>query len=190
MARTVTTAAYLVTKESAGGAKALIWLGLLALGVGIASMFVSIPIVGTIGLAVLLTGAIFLGIGLWRRSLYAAGLVVAIIVAFIAAAPWLPYLHRHLFSWLENTAVPYMDQHAWIWTALFLLVLLPPVWMIAGEFTRRRQRRKVAEQVSEATLGTAVDQPESGGSANGSTTGDGHGPAASTLIPGRVPTAG
>lgn len=190
MARTVTTAAYLVTKESAGGAKALIWLGLLALGIGIASMFVSIPIVGTVGLAVLLTGAILLGIGLWRRSLYAAGLVVAIIVAFIAAAPWLPYLHRHLFSWLENTAVPYMDQHAWIWTALFLLVLLPPVWMIAGEFTRRRQRRKVAEQVSKATLGTAVDQPESGGSANGSTTGDVHGPAASTLIPGRVPTAG
>ena len=190
MARTVTTAAYLVSKESAGGAKALIWLGLLALGVGIASMFVSIPIVGTIGLAVLLTGAILLGIGLWRRSLYAVGLVVAIIVAFIAAAPWLPYLHRHLFSWLENTAVPYMDQHAWIWTALFLLVLLPPVWMIAGEFTRRRQRRKVAEQVSKVTLGTAVDQPESGGSANGSTPGDGHGPAASTLIPGRVPTAG
>jgi len=40
-------------------------------------MFVSIPIVGTVGLAVLLTGAILLGIGLWRRSLYAAGLVVA-----------------------------------------------------------------------------------------------------------------
>jgi patatin-related protein len=190
MARTVTTAAYLVTKESAGGAKALIWLGLLALGVGIASMFVSIPIVGTIGLAVLLTGAILLGIGLWRRSLYAAGLVLAIIVAFIAAAPWLPYLHRHLFSWLEKTAIPYMDQHAWIWTALFLLVLVPPVWMIAGEFTRRRQHRKVAEQVSKATPLTAADQPESGGSANGSTAGDGHGPAAGTLIPGHVPTAG
>ena len=189
MARTVTTAAYLVTKESAGGAKALIWLGLLALGVGIASMFVSIPIVGTIGLAVLLTGAILLGIGLWRRSLYAAGLVVAIAIAVIAAAPWLPYLHRHLFSWLEKTAVPYMDHHAWIWTALFLLVLLPPVWMIAGEFTRRRQRRKVAEQVSKATLGTAVDQPDSGGSGNG-TTGDDHNLAASTPIPGRVSNAG
>lgn len=164
MARTVTTAAYLVTKDTAGGAKALIWLGLLALGVGIASMFVSIPIVGTVGLAVLLTGAILLGIGLWRRSLYAAGLVVAIAVAFIAAAPWLPYLHHHLFSWLENTAVPYMDKHAWIWTALFLFVLLPPVWMIAGEFTRRRQRRKLAELVRNATPVIAVDQPDTGGS--------------------------
>jgi hypothetical protein len=56
-------------------------------------MFVSIPIVGTVGLSVLLTGAILLGIGLWRRSLYAAGLVVAISAAVvIAAAPWLPYL--------------------------------------------------------------------------------------------------
>ena len=63
---------------------------MLALGGGIASMFVSLPIVGTAGLAVLLNGAILLGIGLWRRSLYAAGFVVAIAVAFIAGAPWLP----------------------------------------------------------------------------------------------------
>jgi hypothetical protein len=64
-----------------------------------------IPIVGTLGLAVLLTGAILLGIGLWRRSLYVAGFVVAIAGALIAAAPWLPYVHRHVFSWLENTRV-------------------------------------------------------------------------------------
>ena len=146
-ARTVTTAAYLVTKGTGGGAKTLIWLGLLALGVGIASMFVSIPIVGTVGLAVLFTGAILLGIGLWRRSLYVAGLVIAVAIGLIAAAPWLPYLHQHLFSWLSNTAVPFMDRHAWVWTAVFLLVLMPPLWMIAGEFTRRRQRRKAAEQM-------------------------------------------
>jgi patatin-related protein len=180
MARTVTTAAYLVTKDTAGGAKALIWLGLLALGVGIASMFVSIPIVGTVGLAVLLTGAILLGIGLWRRSLYVAGLVVAIGIALIAAAPWLPYLHRHLFSWLENTAVPFMDHHAWVWTALFLLVLLPPVWMIAGEFTRRRLRRESAGQVSKATPVTVMEQPDSGGSGKGGMTGNDHGPVEST----------
>ena len=189
MARTVTTAAYLVTKN-AGGAKALIWLGLLALGVGIASMFVSIPIVGTVGLVVLLTGAILLGIGLWRRSLYVAGLVVAIAIALIAAAPWLPYLHRHLFSWLEKTAVPFMDHHAWIWTALFLLVLLPPVWMIAGEFTRRRQRLEAAGQVSNATPVKVTDQRGSGGSGKGSTTGDDHGPAAGTSVLGRVSKAG
>ena len=197
MARTVTTAAYLVTKDTAGGAKALIWLGLLALGVGVASMFVSIPIVGTLGLAVLLTGAILLGIGLWRRSLYVAGFVVAIAVALIAAAPWLPYLHRHLFSWLEKTAVPYMDQHAWIWTALFLLVLLPPVWMIAGEFTRRRQRRQLAEQASNAAPAIAVGHPNSGGSGigdttgdKGDTTGDDHAPAASTSLSGHIAITG
>ncbi len=190
MARTVTTAAYLVTKDTAGGAKALIWLGLLALGVGIASMFVSIPIVGTVGLAVLLTGAILLGIGLWRRSLYAAGFVVAIAIALIAAAPWLPYLHRHLFSWLEKTAVPYMDHHAWIWTALFLLVLLPPAWMIAGEFTRRRLRQQAAEQVRKATPVAVTTRPDSGGPGNGGTIGDDHSPAASAPVSEGVPKAG
>jgi hypothetical protein len=190
MARTVTTAAYLVTKDTAGGAKALIWLGLLALGVGIASMFVSIPIVGTVGLAVLLTGAILLGIGLWRRSLYAAGFVVAIAIALIAAAPWLPYLHRHLFSWLEKTAVPYMDHHAWIWTALFLLVLLPPAWMIAGEFTRRRLRQQAAEQVRKATPAAVTAQPDSGGPGNGGTTGDDHSPAAGAPMSQGVSEAG
>ena len=190
MARTVTTAAYLVTKDTAGGAKALIWLGLLALGVGIASMFVSIPIVGTVGLAVLLTGAILLGIGLWRRSLYAAGFVVAIAIALIAAAPWLPYLHRHLFSWLEKTAVPYMDHHAWIWTALFLLVLLPPVWMIAGEFTRRRLRQQAAEQVRKATPVAVTARPDSGGPGNGGAIGDDHSPAASAPVSEGVSKAG
>jgi hypothetical protein len=149
-ARTVTTAAYLVTKGTGGGAKALILLGLAALGIGIFSMFVSVPIVGTIGLAVLLVGAILLGVGLWRRSIYVAGLVIALAIVVIAAAPWLPYLHRHLFSWLTDTGIPFMDHHAWVWTALFLLVLLPPLWMLAGEFTRRRQRQQEAERMRQA----------------------------------------
>ncbi len=183
-ARTVTTAAYLVTKGTGAGAKTLIWLGLLALGIGIASMFVSTPIVGTIGLAVLLTGAILLGVGLWRRSLYVAGLVIALAIALIAAAPWLPYLHQHLFSWLTNTAVPFMDHHAWVWTALFLLVLMPPLWTLAGEFTRRRQRRMAAEQMSKATPVDVAGQPDSGGSGQSSTIGEDQGSAASTL---RVP---
>jgi hypothetical protein len=139
---------------------------------------------------VLLTGAILLGIGLWRRSLYAAGFVVAIAIALIAAAPWLPYLHRHLFSWLEKTAVPYMDHHAWIWTALFLLVLLPPAWMIAGEFTRRRLRQQAAEQVRKATPAAVTAQPDSGGPGNGGTTGDDHSPAAGAPMSQGVSEAG
>lgn len=160
LARTVTTAAYLVTKVTAGGARALTWLGLLALGVGIASMFVSIPIVGTVGLAVVLTGAVLLGVGLQRRALYVAGLVAAIALILIAAAPWIPYLHHHLFSWLEKTALPGMDHHAWIWTALFLLVLLPPAWMIAGQFARLR--RKPAGQAAKETPAEIADQRDSG----------------------------
>ena len=179
-ARTVTTAAYLVTKGTGGGAKALIWLGLLAFGVGIASMFVTIPIVGTAGLIVLFTGAILLGVGLWRRSLYVAGLVIALAIALIAAAPWLPYLHRYLFSWLARTALPFMDHHAWVWTALFLLVLMPPLWMLAGEFSRRRIRLKAAQQMAAATPVNAVVQPVAGGAGQNGTTGNGHGPAVST----------
>ena len=179
-ARTVTTAAYLVTKGTGGGAKALIWLGLLALGVGIASMFVSIPIVGTVGLAVLFTGAILLGIGLWRRSLYVAGLAIALAIVLIAAAPWLPYLHRYLFSWLARTALPFMDHHPWVWTALFLLVLMPPLWMLAGEFSRRRLRLKAAQQLAAATPVNAVVPPVAGGPGQGGPTGNGDGPAVST----------
>jgi patatin-related protein len=170
-ARTVTTAAYLVTRETRAGAKTLIWLGLLALGVGIASMFVTIPIVGTVGLAALFVGAILLGVGLWRRSLYVAGLVIALGIALIAAAPWLPYLHSHLFSWLRTTAVPFMEHHAWVWTALFLLVLVPPAWMLAGEFTRNHLRRKLAQQKREmaeklrdAGPVKVADRPSSNGS--------------------------
>jgi patatin-related protein len=170
-ARTVTTAAYLVTRGARAGAKTLIWLGLLALGVGIASMFVRVPIVGAAGLAVLLVGAILLGVGLWRRSIYVAGLVIAVGIALIAAAPWLPYLHSHLFSWIGTTFLPFMERRAWVWTALFLLVLLPPVWMLAGEFTRNRLRRRMAQQNREMTQKlrdadpeNTVDRPSSNGS--------------------------
>ena len=183
-ARTVTTAAYLVTKGTGGGAKALIWLGLLALGVGIASMFVTIPIVGAAGLAVLFTGAILLGVGLWRRSLYVAGLVIALAIVLIAAAPWLPYLHHYLFSWLARTALPFMDHHPWVWTALFLLVLMPPLWMLAGEFSRRRIRLKAAQQMAAATPVNAVVQPVAGGPGQGGPAGNGHGPAVSTPVAG------
>ena len=146
-------------------------------------MFVSIPIVGTVGLAVLLTGAILLGIGLWRRSLYVAGLVIAVAIGLIAAAPWLPYLHQHLFSWLSNTAIPFMDRHAWVWTVLFLLVLMPPLWMLAGEFTRRRQRRTAAEQMSKANPVKVVDQPNPDGSGKSVASGEDRRPAVSTPVP-------
>lgn len=179
-ARTVTTAAYLVTKGTGGGAKALILLGLAALGIGIFSMFVSVPIVGTIGLAVLLVGAILLGVGLWRRSLYVAGLVIALAIGVIAAAPWLPYLHQHLFSWLTDTAIPFMDRHAWVWTAIFLFVLLPPLWMLAGEFTRRRQRRQEAERMRQASPVKPAGEPSSNGPVKSETTEAGHVPAART----------
>lgn len=167
-ARTVTTAAYLVTKGTGGGARTLIELGMLGLGVGIASMFVKVPIVGAAGLAILFTGAILLGIGLWRRSVYVAGFVVAVAIALIAAAPWLPYVHRHLISWLKLTAVPFLDQHAWAWTAVFLLVLMPPLWMLAGEFTRRRQRRTEAELIKKVASAQAVGHPSTNGSGLGS----------------------
>jgi hypothetical protein len=93
--------------------------------VGITSMFVSVPLVGAFGLAVLLDGAILLGVGLWRRTIPVAGLVVALVVILLAAAPWLPFGHERLFSWPERTALPFIEQHAWIWTALFLFVLVP-----------------------------------------------------------------
>jgi patatin-related protein len=138
-ARTATATAYLATRETKGDGKRLAWLGLLALGIGIASMFVSVPLVGAAGLVLLLAGAILLGVGLWRRVTPIAGLVVALAVILLAAAPWLPFLHDRLFSWLERTALPFIEQHAWIWTALFLLVLVPPVWMVVDKIPWRRR---------------------------------------------------
>ncbi len=138
-ARTATTTAYLATRETHGDGKRLVWFGLLALGIGVASMFVSVPLVGAFGLVVLLVGAILLGVGLWRRAIPVAGLVVALVIILLAAAPWLPFLHDRLFSWLERTALPFIEHHAWIWTALFLFVLIPPVWMLVGAIARRRR---------------------------------------------------
>jgi patatin-related protein len=138
-ARTATATAYLATRETHGDGKRLVWLGLLAVGIGIASMFVSVPLVGAAGLVLLLVGATLLGVGLWRRAIPIAGLIVALVIILLAAAPWLPFLHDRLFSWLERTALPFIEHHAWIWTALFLFVLVPPVWMLIGAITRRRQ---------------------------------------------------
>jgi hypothetical protein len=138
-ARTATATAYLATRETHGDGKRLVWFGLLALGIGIASMFVSVPLIGAFGLVAVLVGAIMLGVGLWRRAIPVAGLVVALVIILVAAAPWLPFLHDRLFSWLERTALPFIEHHAWIWTALFLFVLVPPVWMLIGEIARRRR---------------------------------------------------
>jgi patatin-related protein len=138
-ARTATATAYLATRETHGDGKRLIWLGLLALGIGIASMFVAVPLVGAAGLLVLLVGAILLGVGLWRRAIPVVGLIVTLGIILIAAAPWLPFLHDRLFSWLERTALPFIDQHPWTWTALFLFVLVPPVWMLVGAIAQRRR---------------------------------------------------
>jgi patatin-related protein len=160
-ARTATATAYLATRETNGDGKRLVWLGLLALGIGIASMFVSVPLVGAAGLVVLLIGAILLGVGLWRRATPIAGLVLALAVILIAAAPWLPFLHDRLFSWLEHTALPFIEQHAWIWTALFLLVLVPPVWMLVGwiapRFRANRARRSPATPSPEPAAAEAPD---------------------------------
>jgi patatin-related protein len=138
-ARTATATAYLATRETHGDGKRLVWFGLLALGIGIASMFVAVPLVGAFGLVALLVGAILLGVGLWRRAIPVAGLIVALVILLVAAAPWLPFMHDRLFSWLERTALPFIDHHAWIWTALFLFVLVPPVWMLVEGIARRRR---------------------------------------------------
>jgi patatin-related protein len=145
-ARTATSTAYLATRETGGDGKRLVWFGLLALGIGVASMFVSVPLVGAFGLITLLVGAILLGVGLWRRAIPVAGLVVTLAVILLAAAPWLPFLHDRLFSWLERSALPFIERHPWTWTALFLFVLVPPVWMLIGEITRRRRRATPAPQ--------------------------------------------
>jgi patatin-related protein len=146
-ARTATATAYLATRETHGDGKRLVWFGLLALGIGIASMFVAVPLVGAFGLVALLVGAILLGVGLWRRAIPIAGLIVALVIVLVAAAPWLPFLHDRLFSWLELTALPFIERHPWTWTALFLLVLVPPVWMLIGGITRRRRRATTAPQL-------------------------------------------
>jgi patatin-related protein len=158
-ARTATATAYMATRETSGDGRRLVWLGLLAVGVGIASMFVSVPLVGAAGLVTLLVGAILLGVGLWRRAIPVAGLVVALVIVLLAAAPWLPFLHDRLFSWLERTALPFIERHPWTWTALFLFVLVPPVWMLIGEIARRRRGAAPAPQRPGPVAGPAPVQP-------------------------------
>jgi patatin-related protein len=168
-ARTATATAYLATRETHGDGKRLVWFGLLALGIGIASMFVAVPFVGAAGVLMVLVGAILLGVGLWRRAIPVAGLIGALGIILIAAAPWLPFLHDRLFSWLERTALPFIEQHAWTWTALFLFVLIPPVWMLVGAIAQRRriapapQRAgpdETASQVQSSTAEADAEDPD------------------------------
>jgi hypothetical protein len=63
--------------------------------------------------------------------------VLALGVVLLAAAPWLPFLSGHLYSWLDRTLVPWLHKERWAWPVIVLLVLLPPASTIFDWLRRR-----------------------------------------------------
>jgi H+/Cl- antiporter ClcA len=58
--------------------------------------------------------------------------VVALGVVLVAAAPWLPFLSDHLYTWLDRSLVPWLHRERWAWPVIVLLVLIPPATTIFG----------------------------------------------------------
>ncbi|AVZ71120.1 hypothetical protein SLUN_01495 [Streptomyces lunaelactis] len=130
-----------VLRPEAIGGKPLA-AGLLLIGTGAIAATSTFTLIGFLGLAAVLGGVVLLSVtapSKHIRTLVASVAVAA--VAVLALAGFIRPAGDHLFPWLGDTVVPYLSDHAWVWTVVVVLLLLPPVWMLADSFRAARVRR-------------------------------------------------
>jgi hypothetical protein len=68
------------------------------------------------------------------------------LVIVVALAGYIPFLATRLFNWLSLTVVPYLQKHPHVWTAVFLLLLLPPVLTVAWALGELGWRKRHAQR--------------------------------------------
>jgi patatin-related protein len=139
-ARTVTRAAHAVTDTAHGRRRPMTITGAVLVVAGALAMLTDIAVLGLSGLVLFAVGATLLAFGVSNKQIWKAiQILAALLVVFIAAIPWLPWFRTHVFSWLSDTAIPWIPDHKWVWPILFLLVLLPPITTL-GDWLRARPK--------------------------------------------------
>jgi hypothetical protein len=141
-ARTVTRTAHAITDTANGKRRPITITGAVLLVAGVLAMLTNIALLGLSGFALFAVGAILLAFAVSNRRIWkVTQILAALMVVFLAAIPWLPWFRVHVFSWLSDTAIPWIARNKWAWPTLLLLVFLPPVTTL-GEWLRGRRRPK------------------------------------------------
>ena len=132
----------------------LVGLGLVALG-ALASTS-TLGFLSVVGLGAVLAGILLIALGAGRQIGRVAAAVALGAGVVIAAAGFMPAARDHLFPWLENTALPDLAKHPVWWAIVVVLLLLPPVWTLAGLLRRLvvGQRNGPRRQASQASPGS------------------------------------
>lgn len=139
-ARTVTRAAHAITDTAHGKRRPITITGAVLLVAGVLAMLTNIALLGLSGFVLFAIGAILLAFAVSNRRIWKAmQILAALVVVFLATIPWLPWFHEHVFSWLSDTAIPWIAHNKWAWPTLLLLVLLPPVTTL-GDWLRGRPK--------------------------------------------------
>jgi uncharacterized membrane protein len=138
----VTRTAHAITDTANGKRRPITITGAVLLVAGVLAMLTNIALLGLSGFALFAVGAILLAFAVSNRRIWkVTQILAALMVVFLAAIPWLPWFRVHVFSWLSDTAIPWIARNKWAWPTLLLLVFLPPVTTL-GEWLRGRRRPK------------------------------------------------
>ena len=148
-ARTVTSLAYRVTSVGPAARYPLL-AGLALIALGVLASTSTINLLNAAGLLAVLVGLLLVAVGAARRILLALAIVTVAAGAALAAAPYIPMLREHLFSWLENTVIPSLARHPAEWAILVIFVLLPPIWTVVVIIQKLTQRRKTSKTAAAA----------------------------------------
>jgi hypothetical protein len=131
-ARSITQTAYIATDKSHGKRRTMAFLGVALLVIGVLAMLTKSLWLGLSGIILFGAGAVMLAACIGRTAASIMQVIIALTVALLAAAPWLPWLDDHIFFWLRTTAIPWVQKEKWPWPVLLLLLLLPPATTLAS----------------------------------------------------------
>ncbi|MDX6245240.1 MAG: hypothetical protein QOE76_2963 [Frankiales bacterium] len=131
-ARSITHTAYLATDRTGGKRRTMTFAGAGLLTCGVLAMLSHTVWLGLPGLVMFGAGALLLALCVGRTMVSVLQVVVALGVVLVAAAPWLPFLSDHLYTWLDRSLVPWLHRERWAWPVIVLLVLIPPATTIFG----------------------------------------------------------
>ena len=159
-ARSITQTAYLATDRTRGNQRVMTFAGAGLLVCGVLAMLTHTVWLGLPGLVMFGAGALLLALCIGRTLAAVLQVVVALAVVLLAAAPWLPFLSDHLYSWLDRTFVPWLHRERWVWPVIVLLLLLPPATTVFGWLRRRPSSTGVVAPVAAGSSAAPVAGPE------------------------------
>ncbi|MDX6230951.1 MAG: hypothetical protein QOI76_4341, partial [Frankiales bacterium] len=144
-ARSITQTAYLATDRTRGNQRVMSFAGAGLLVCGVLAMLTHTVWLGLPGLVMFGAGTLLLALCIGRTLASVLQVVLALGVVLVAAAPWLPFLNDHLYSWLDRSLVPWLDKEKWAWPVLILLILLPPATTVFSWLHKRPAEFKDAQ---------------------------------------------